>query len=35
VIDGTAKSFAYQLAELYPRFDQARFLSACGVREED
>ena len=32
VLAGTARSLATQLAKDNPRFDRARFLTACGVK---
>ena len=32
VLAGTARSLATKLAQDNPRFDRARFLTACGVK---
>jgi hypothetical protein len=32
-LDETARAFADELAVMNPRFDRARFLSACGVEQ--
>ena len=33
VIESYARAFAAEFAEENPRFDRARFLTACGVEE--